>query len=97
MGFDDGGFLIGGAEGTSMTMGILDTVSLAVTLVFALPVAFFGIDRIIAGQLVFGGVFVVIAVGMVLLREKLMTPSDLPSSAAQKVVGTVAKRDDDEE
>ena len=80
-----------------MTMGIIDTVSLAATLVFAIPIALFGIDRIVAGQLVFGGVFIVIAAGMVLLREKLMTPSDIPSSAAQKVVGKVVETDEDEE
>jgi hypothetical protein len=80
-----------------MKLGILDTVSLAATLVFALPIALFGIDRIVAGQLFLGGAFVAIGVLMVLLREKLTTPSDIPSSAAQKAVGKIAKTDDDEE
>lgn len=80
-----------------MKLGILDTVSLAATLVLALPIALLGIDRIVAGQALLGGAFVAIAVLMVLLREKLTTPSDLPSSAAQKVVGKVAKTDDEEE
>ncbi|MCO8246960.1 MULTISPECIES: hypothetical protein [unclassified Haladaptatus] len=80
-----------------MTMGILDTVSLAATLVLAIPIALFGIDRIVAGELILGGAFVAIGVGMVLVREKLTTPTDIPSSAAQKVVGTVAKTDEDEE
>lgn len=80
-----------------MKLGILDTVSLAATLVLALPIALLGIDRIVAGQTLLGGAFVAIAVLMVLLREKLTTPSDLPSSAAQKVVGKVAKTDDEEE
>ena len=80
-----------------MTMGIIDTVSLAATLMFAIPIALFGIDRIVAGQLYLGGAFVVIAAGMVLLREKLTTPTDIPSSAAQKVVGTVAKTEEEEE
>lgn len=80
-----------------MKLGILDTVSLAATLVFALPIALFGIDRIVAGQTLLGGAFVAIGVLMVLLREKLTTPSDVPASAAQKVVGKIAKTDDDEE
>ncbi|EFW92149.1 hypothetical protein ZOD2009_11750 [Haladaptatus paucihalophilus DX253] len=80
-----------------MKLGILDTVSLAATLVLALPIALLGIDRIIAGEAALGGAFVAIGVLMVLLREKLTTPSDVPTSAAQKVVGKVAKTDDDEE
>ncbi|WP_049971723.1 DUF7533 family protein [Haladaptatus cibarius] len=79
-----------------MKLGILDTVSLAATLVFALPIGLLGIERLIAGQTLLGGAFVAIAVLMVFLREWLTTPEDIPASAAKKVVGTVAKTDDDE-
>ncbi|GAA0248130.1 hypothetical protein ACFFQF_06735 [Haladaptatus pallidirubidus] len=78
-----------------MNLGILDTVSLAATLVFALPIGLLGIERLIAGQTLFGGAFVAIAVLMVFLREWLTTPEDVPASAAKKVVGAVAKTDDD--
>lgn len=80
-----------------MRLGILDTVSLAATLVFAIPIALFGIERLLAGQTLFGGVFVVIAALMVILREWLTTPTDIPASAAQKVVGKVAKTEDEKE
>ncbi|WP_266075075.1 DUF7533 family protein [Haladaptatus caseinilyticus] len=80
-----------------MNLGILDTVSLAATLVFALPIALLGIERLIAGQTLLGGAFLSIGVLMVVLREWVTTPEDVPASAAKKVVGTVAKTDDDEE
>ncbi|WP_227355646.1 DUF7533 family protein [Haladaptatus salinisoli] len=80
-----------------MKLGILDTISLAATLVFAIPIALFGIERLLAGQTLFGGAFVVVAVLMVVLREWLTTPTDVPASAAQKVVGKVAKTEDEKE
>ncbi|SIQ72659.1 hypothetical protein SAMN05421858_0206 [Haladaptatus litoreus] len=80
-----------------MKLGILDTVSLAATLVFALPIGLLGIERFIAGQTLLGGAFVAIAVLMIFLREWLTTPEDIPASAAKKVVGTVAKTDDDKD
>ncbi len=80
-----------------MNLGILDTISLAATLVFALPIGLLGIERIIAGQTILGGVFLAIGVLMVVLREWLTTPEDVPASAAKKVVGTIAKTDDEEE
>ncbi|WP_458207012.1 DUF7533 family protein [Haladaptatus sp. NG-SE-30] len=80
-----------------MKLGILDTVSLAATLVFAIPIALFGIERLLAGQTLFGGAFVVIAALMVVLREWLTTPTDIPASAAQKVVGKVVKTDEEQE
>ncbi|WP_227375481.1 DUF7533 family protein [Haladaptatus halobius] len=80
-----------------MKLGILDTVSLAATLVFAIPIALFGVERLLAGQTLFGGAFVVIAALMVVLREWLTTPTDIPASAAQKVVGKVAKTEDEKE
>ncbi|WP_458186867.1 DUF7533 family protein [Haladaptatus sp. NG-WS-4] len=80
-----------------MKLGILDTVSLAATLVFAIPIALFGIERLLAGQTLLGGAFVVVAALMVVLREWLTTPTDIPVSAVQKVVGKVAKTEDEKE
>ncbi|WP_435151440.1 DUF7533 family protein [Haladaptatus sp. DFWS20] len=79
-----------------MKLGILDTVSLAATLVFALPIGLLGIERLIAGETLIGGAFLAIGILMIFLREWLTTPEDVPASAAKKVVGRVAKTDDDE-
>lgn len=79
-----------------MKAGILDTVSLAATLVFAIPVAMFGVQRLLADEILLGSAFVVLAVLMVFLREWLTTPSDLPAKAAKGVVGRVVETDDDE-
>ncbi|WP_327050957.1 DUF7533 family protein [Halomicrococcus gelatinilyticus] len=80
-----------------MNLGILDTVSLAATLVFALPVALLGVDRLVAGDALVGGAFVAVGVLMVVLQEWLTTPSDLPAAVAQRVAGRVATTDDEEE
>ena len=79
-----------------MNLGILDTLSLAATLVFALPVALLGVDRLVAGDALVGGAFVAVGVLMVVLQEWLTTPSDLPAAVAQRVVGRVARTDDEE-
>ncbi|WP_433625796.1 DUF7533 family protein [Halomicrococcus sp. NG-SE-24] len=79
-----------------MDLGILDTVSLAATLVFALPVALLGVERLLAGQTLVGGGFLAVGVLMVVLQEWLTTPTDVPAEAAQRVVGRVAESDDEE-
>jgi hypothetical protein len=80
-----------------MTKSIIDTVTLALTLVFAIPVGLMGGNFLLSGQTILGSVFVVIAVLMVLVEEYLTTPTDLPGMAAKRVVGTVAKTEDETE
>ena len=66
-------------------LGLIGTVQLAATLVFALPVALLGAGFVAVGAL------------MVALEEYLTTPSDVPGSLAQKTVGRVMKTPEDEE
>ncbi|MWG35536.1 DUF7533 family protein [Halomarina oriensis] len=80
-----------------MARGIIGTVQLVVTLVFAIPVGLFGVTKLVAGDVLFGGVVLAVAVGMVLVEEYLTTPQDVPSMAAEKVVGSVVEDPDADE
>lgn len=72
-------------------LGVLDTIGLAASLVFALPVGVFGLNRLLDGQTLLGGGLVVVAVAMVWLPQKLTTPMDLPAEVVETAVGKVAK------
>jgi len=78
-------------------LGILDMVGTVGMLVFALPVAGYGIERAIGGDPLFGAGFVVLAALMVVLPQKLTTPGDVPSVIVERAVGGVVSVDDDEE
>ncbi|MEZ3116386.1 hypothetical protein RYH80_10740 [Halobaculum sp. MBLA0147] len=80
-----------------MRLGILDMLGTVGMLIFALPVAGYGIERALGGDAVVGGGFLVLAVLMVLLPQKLTTPSDVPGAVAERAVGGVVSTDDDEE
>jgi hypothetical protein len=80
-----------------MSMGITETVQLAASLIFAIPLGVFGVDTLLAGDTVLGGVLVVVAVLMVWLPRRLTTPADVPAAVAEKAVGTAVKTPDDEE
>ncbi|USZ69332.1 hypothetical protein NGM10_06230 [Halorussus salilacus] len=77
--------------------GIIDTLQLAATLVFALPVGLLGAEKLLAGETLVGAAFVGVAVLMVVVQEYLTRPTDVPGSFAQKALGKVAKTPDDEE
>ncbi|WP_435180219.1 DUF7533 family protein [Halorussus sp. AFM4] len=77
--------------------GIIGTLQLAATLVFALPVGLLGVQLLLDGQRLLGGLFVVVAVAMVVLEEYLTTPTDVPAAVAEKTVSKVAETPDDEE
>ena len=77
--------------------GILGTLRLAATLVFALPVGLLGVQFLLDGKTLLGGGFLGIAVLMVALEEYLTTPTDVPGAVAEKTLGKVAKTPEDEE
>jgi hypothetical protein len=79
-----------------MTLGIMDTIGLAATLIFAIPVGLFGVEKVLAGDPLFGGALVVVAVLMVALPQKLTTPADVPAKIAGKAVEKAVVTDDDE-
>ena len=79
-----------------MPKGILETVGLVTVLVFAIPVALFGVEHLVRGEIFQGVVFVGIAALMVAVEQYLTTPTDVPGMVAEKTVGTVVKTDEPE-
>lgn len=75
-------------------MGILNTVGLVVTLAFALPVALLGVNLVVSGRTVIGVALLVVAVLMVVVKQYVTTPDDVPIAAAEKAVGAVVKDED---
>ena len=80
-----------------MSRGIIAFLQFAGSVVFAAPVAFFGILQFTQGTPLAGAGFLLFSVVMVLGREYVTSPQDLPAVALQRVAGVVAKDPDDEE
>ena len=80
----------------SNAVGILNTLGLVVTLAFALPVALLGMQFLLTGRTAFGVALVVVAVLMVVVKQYVTTPDDVPTAAAEKAVGAVVKEEDRE-
>jgi hypothetical protein len=80
-----------------MSLGITESIGLAASLVFAIPLGVFGLNALLGGDAFLGGVAVVVAVLMVALPRMLTTPADIPASVAEKAVGKAVKLPDDEE
>lgn len=70
-----------------MSLGIIDTIGLGASLIFALPVGIYAVDKLLGGELLLGGVLLLVAVLMVALPQRLTTPQDVPGKVAEKVVG----------
>lgn len=77
-----------------MRLGILETVGLAASLIFAIPVGFYGIESFLSGNRALGAGLVVVAVLMVVLPRRLTTPADLPGAVAERVIGKAVKDPD---
>ena len=81
-----------------MRLGLLATIQLAATVVFAAPVGIFGLTRLTEGDLLLGGGLVAVAVAMVALPQYLTTPGEIPMKVVEQLVGrAVVTPDDDEE
>ena len=57
-----------------MRLGILDLIGLLGSLIFAIPVANFGINRLVAGEPTMGLTLVAVAVAMVVLPHYFFEP-----------------------
>lgn len=77
-------------------LGILEMVGLAGTLVFALPLGIFGLDRLLAGDALIGGVALAIAVAMIVVPRVVTTPDDAVGKVAEKTVGNAVKEPDED-
>ncbi|UIP00524.1 hypothetical protein Hbl1158_03955 [Halobaculum sp. CBA1158] len=79
-----------------MSLGILEQIGLGATLIFAIPVAVYGVQSILAGDELAGAAFLVVAALMVLLPRRLTTPDDVPATAAERAVGSIVGDPDSE-
>ena len=78
-----------------MARSILGTLSLALTLAFAIPVAYLGVEFLLDGRTNQGLLFLALAALMVGIQEYVTTPMDLPGEIAGKVLGTAVKEPGD--
>ena len=60
-----------------MQLGILDLLGLATTLVFAIPVANFGVTKLLAGEAVVGAALLGVGVAMVVVPHYVLDPKRL--------------------
>jgi hypothetical protein len=72
-----------------MSLGSLDLIGIAGTLIFALPVGIFGVEQIAAGQVSLGSALIIIAALMILLPRRLLTPKDIPLAMSKRLIDTV--------
>jgi hypothetical protein len=79
-----------------MRLGILDTLGLAATLVFAIPIAFVGVRLVLEEQLFLGGFLLLTAGLMVYLQRVATTPEDIPIKIAEKLTGGLVKPPEEE-
>jgi hypothetical protein len=77
-------------------LGILETVGLAGSLVFAIPAALLGVELLVSGERPFvGGVLVVVAVLMVVVPRYVTSPTDVPAKVAGEAVDRAVGDDED--
>jgi hypothetical protein len=74
-----------------MRLGILETVGLAASLVFAIPVGLYGVEALLSGDRALGAGLLIVAALMVVLPRRLTTPADLPGAVVERVVGGAVK------
>lgn len=79
-----------------MGQGLLGTIGMMVTVVFAVPVAFLGVNLLLDGSL-YGGVFLGIAVAMVLVEKYVTMPWDVPELVLGKLFGSSGESETDGE
>jgi hypothetical protein len=78
-----------------MARSILGTAGLALTLAFAIPVAYVGVEFLLDGKTNQGLLFLALAALMVAIEEYLTTPMDVPGMVASKVLGSAVKDPDE--
>ena len=80
-----------------MSRGLIDLFGFASSVVFAIPVAFFGLLNVTQGNLLVGAGFLAFAAVMVVGMEIYTSPTDLLGSVASRAVGKVVTTPDDDE
>ena len=78
-----------------MRFGVFDMIGLAGSLVFALPLANFAVDRLLAGETGLGGGLLVIAVAMVVLPQYFLDPARVLRGLARGLLPRQLRGSDD--
>ena len=60
-----------------MTLGLMDMIGLAASLVFAIPLANYAVLRLAAGEVGLGGGLLIVAVAMVVLPQYFLDPAKI--------------------
>lgn len=68
-------------------LGILESVGLIGSLLFAVPAGVAGVGMLLDGRTAVGATLVVVAVLMVVVPRRVVGPGDLPGDAAARLVG----------
>ena len=70
--------------------GAMDTITLAAVLVLAIPAALAGLELLLVrGEHLAGGVLLVGAVALVLVKRHLTLPTDVPGLLVSRIFGRV--------
>ena len=80
-----------------MQLGIMDLIGLATTLVFAIPVANFGVIQLLAGKAVAGVALVGVAVAMVVLPQYFLDPKRILTRLLRGLLPARLRTSSDEE
>ena len=70
-----------------MRFGLLATIQLAATVVFAAPVGIFGLTRLTEGDVLLGGGLVAVAVTMDARPQDRTTPGEIPTQDGEAAIG----------
>jgi len=79
-----------------MSLGVLEMLGSAMTLLFAITLGFAGAELLLVGDLFVGVGLFGVALAMVAVDRYVATPSDLPVVLASKLVDTVVRPPDEE-
>lgn len=86
----------GATGGVRLGLGILDSIGLLASLVFAVPVGVAGGQFLLGGRPALGATLVAVAVLMVIVPQYIIAPQDLPGELAARTVGRAVKDPEDE-
>lgn len=69
--------------------GLLETIKLVAVLIFAIPAALAGLElALVDGRPLVGGALVALAIGLVLIKNYLPLPTDVPGLVLEAVRGS---------
>lgn len=76
--------------------GVIESLGLVGSLVFALPAGIAGVELLLDGRTAIGATLVVVALLMIVVPRRVTTPGDLPGDVAARIVDrTVLDPDED--